>query len=372
MPIPHVLTETSASIFLDFVPYTVPSSHANWTQILEALNNPETTEDDIRPLLDVAKSVSDYTNGAVEYRDRALFYNGKPLDTPLTRRIISHMSSGLEGIAAPLIEFLKNVMQNPSRRSVLGLYDWVEKAGLPITPDGYVMAYKIVEENFLDCYTKTFDNTPGQIVEVARNEVDEDPDRTCSYGLHVCSASYLPKYGPSNKQVVIVKVNPADFVAVPRDYNTAKARVCRYEVLQAVPKETAAQFFPNAYVYSPEPEPTAKPSKFEVGQVWRDEDGDLITITVADEDGVEGELEGGGIMVYDANGANDYCNLIELVKDVIDWDAPIETVNGTPAFNLGYDSEEEYYRISIDNGGWFYLADGTHKYGFMPDLRNVR
>lgn len=373
MPIPHVLTETSASIFLDFVPYTVPSSHANWTQILEALNNPEITEDDLRPLLDVAKSVSDYMNGAVEYRDRALFFDGKPLDTPLTRRIVSHMSTGLEGLAAPLIEFLKNVMQNPSRRAVLGLYDWVEKSGLPITPDGHIMAYKIVEENFKDCYTKTFDNSPGQIVEVARNEVDEDPDQTCSYGLHVCSASYLPQYGPSNKQVVIVKVNPADFVAVPRDYNTAKARVCRYEVLQAVPKETAAQFFPNAYVYSPEPE--VEPSKFKVGQVWRDAEGDLITITIVDDEGVEGNLEQGGAMEYNIDGSypyDDNCELVELVKDVIDWDAPIETVNGTPAFHLGYDSEEEYHRISIDNGGWFYLADGTHKYGFMPDLRNVR
>lgn len=328
MAIPYVLTETSASIFLDFVPYTVPTSHANWTQILEALNNPETTEDDIRPLLDVAKSVSDYMNGAVEYRDRALFYNGLPLDTPLTRRIVSHMSSGLEGIAAPLIEFLKNVMHNPSRRSVLGLYDWVEKSGLPITPDGHVMAYKIVEHDFKDCYTKTFDNSPGQVVEVPRNQVDEDPDETCSFGLHVCSASYLPQYGPSNKQVVIVKVNPADFVAVPRDYNTAKARVCRYEVLQAVPKETAAEFFPDAYVYDP-PVPEPEDEKvFKVGQVWRDGEGDLISITAVDEEGVEGLLEGGGAMEYNTDGSyayDDNCDLVELVEDVIDWDAPSKT-----------------------------------------------
>lgn len=255
MSVPFILTETSASVFLDFVPYTIPCTHPNWEKLLEALNNPDTVEGDIRPLLDVAKSVAEYMDGAVEYRDRVLFYKGKPVDTPLTRRIIQHMNANLPGLAAPLIKFFDNVMQNPSRRAVQGLYDWVERSGLPITPDGHIMAYKIVNHDFTDCYTGTFDNSPGKIVEVSRNEVDEDPDRTCSYGLHVCSSGYLPNYGPSDKQVVIVKVNPADFVAVPKDYSCAKARVCKYEVLQAVPKETAAQFFPNAYVYSPlEPE----------------------------------------------------------------------------------------------------------------------
>lgn len=318
MSIPFVLSNEAASVFLDFTPYTVPSSHPNWEKILEALASPTTTADDIRPLLDVAATVADYMNGAVEYRDRALFFDGKPIDTQLTRRILAHMNAGQEGLAEPLVEFLKRVMSNPSRRAVMGLYDWVEASGLPITPDGYIMAYKIVNEDFTDCYTRTFDNSPGKIVEVPRNQVDEDPDVTCSYGLHVCSAGYLPNYGPSNKQVVIVKVDPADFVAVPRDYRCAKARVCKYEVLQAVPKETAAQFFPNEYVYDPTPETE------------------------------------------------------------IDWDLPIETVDGRYAEvvrhrNAG-DCEDFDYVVDFlynSDGGWFYRADGTHIYGIQPDLRNI-
>jgi len=44
--------------------------------------------------------------------------------------------------------------------------------------------------------------------------------------------SYLPSYGTANgSRVMIVKVHPRDVVSVPTDYNFAKARCCRYEVV---------------------------------------------------------------------------------------------------------------------------------------------
>ena len=285
MSVPYVLTDTSASIFLDFVPFTVPMTHPNWDAIVEALNNVDTTEDDLRPLLDVASTVANYLMGeGVEYRDRALYFDGQAIDNGLTRRILQHMDAGQEGLAAPLVEFLKKVLENPSRRAVQGLYDWVAASGLPITPEGDVLAYKIVNHDFTDCYTNKFDNSPGKRVEVRRNEVDEDPDRTCSYGLHVCSAKYLPEYGPSDRAVVIVKIHPKDFVAVPRDYNTAKARVAGYDVLTQVPTETAATFFPNAHVFDWS---QWKPD-FEVGQVWLNRGGEEVTITIIDDDNNSG------------------------------------------------------------------------------------
>ncbi|CAM6053339.1 unnamed protein product [Sphagnum tenellum] len=46
--------------------------------------------------------------------------------------------------------------------------------------------------------------------------------------------SYLPSYGSSDgNTIVIVKIDPADVVSVPVDYNCAKMRICRYEVLSA-------------------------------------------------------------------------------------------------------------------------------------------
>jgi hypothetical protein len=50
--------------------------------------------------------------------------------------------------------------------------------------------------------------------------------------LHFCSQDYLPHFGNGyDSRVVIVKINPADVVSIPSDYNNAKGRACRYEVV---------------------------------------------------------------------------------------------------------------------------------------------
>jgi hypothetical protein len=66
-----------------------------------------------------------------------------------------------------------------------------------------------------------------------RNRVNEDKDQTCSSGLHFCSREYLPHYGSAEGgRVVVIKINPQDVVAIPSDYENAKGRCCRYEVLR--------------------------------------------------------------------------------------------------------------------------------------------
>ena len=80
------------------------------------------------------------------------------------------------------------------------------------------------------------DNSPGKIVEMARNEVDDNMHNTCSTGLHFCSKEYLDHFGKvrdgkKKDRVVILKINPADVVSIPADYNSTKGRACRYEVI---------------------------------------------------------------------------------------------------------------------------------------------
>jgi hypothetical protein len=64
-----------------------------------------------------------------------------------------------------------------------------------------------------------------------RNAVDDNKDQTCSTGLHFCGLSYLDHFGGSDSRTVIVKIDPADVVSIPSDYNGAKGRACRYEVI---------------------------------------------------------------------------------------------------------------------------------------------
>lgn len=131
-------------------------------------------------------------------------------------------------------------MSNPSKRAVTELYGFLEKNSLPITPDGHFLAYKKVRDSFLDVHSGKFDNSVGKVVEMERNKVDDDKNNTCSTGLHFCGMSYLNSFG--GERTVIVKINPRDVVSIPTDYNEAKGRACRYEVIGELGVEAEEAF----------------------------------------------------------------------------------------------------------------------------------
>ena len=150
----------------------------------------------------------------------------------------------------PMVRFMENLMQNPSKRSVDQVYGFLEKNSLPITEDGYFLAYKKVRTDYLDIYTGTVDNSIGQVVQMDRNLVDDNPESHCSTGLHFCSESYLNGFGGGGDPVMILKINPADVVSIPTDYNGAKGRCMRYEVVAQVngdPKDAFASVVNGEY-----------------------------------------------------------------------------------------------------------------------------
>ena len=63
-----------------------------------------------------------------------------------------------------------------------------------------------------------------------RNEVDDNPDNTCSSGLHVAAYNYAKSF--SSGHLVEVEINPEDVVAVPNDYDGEKMRVCKFKVVK--------------------------------------------------------------------------------------------------------------------------------------------
>jgi hypothetical protein len=141
------------------------------------------------------------------------------------------MSKGLP--FQPLVNFLNNIMENPSMQSQKELYDFLEPEHLPITEDGFFLAYKAVRSDFKDKYRGVFDNSVGQVCEMQRAKVDDDRGRGCSNGLHAGALNYVANYGSleAGDRIVIVKINPKDVVSVPSDSNCEKLRTCRYEVV---------------------------------------------------------------------------------------------------------------------------------------------
>ena len=228
MAYPYIIQGKNIVMVIGNKSHTFSDTHMFYDRIKQAIK--DDAWDQVDDLIDPKRTVVNYGNGNIEIQGETLYWKGKVLHTSLTMRIIKMFQEGFS--IEPMVLFMENLMQNPSKRAVDELYGFLEKGELPITPDGHFLAYKKVRSDYFDIHSGTFDNSVGQICEMERNEVDDNRDRTCSSGLHFCSQSYLPHFGySSNNRVMILKINPRDVVSIPADYNDAKGRCARYEVV---------------------------------------------------------------------------------------------------------------------------------------------
>lgn len=180
-----------------------------------------------------------------------------------------------------LLKFWENLKQNPSFNSRKMLFKFLEHNGHPITTDGCFIAYRSVTSDFKDHHTKKMDNSVGRIVEVSRDEVDDNPNNTCSHGLHVATWSYASDFG-SDRVMVEVKIRPQDVVAVPTDYNGTKMRVSRFEVLSVCEAPRM-----NEAVYRPEPV-MAMMDEYEEDEYLEEEED---SFDFSDDDGFDADNE---------------------------------------------------------------------------------
>ena len=126
-----------------------------------------------------------------------------------------------------LLNFLKNLSQNPSEIAKKELYNFCMNNGLPITPAGTILMYKWVKTDYLDAYTGTLLNKPGVIVWQKRELCDLDSNNSCSTGLHLASFGY----GKFSDKLLVTEMNPADCIAVPDKYANNKLRCTAYKIL---------------------------------------------------------------------------------------------------------------------------------------------
>jgi hypothetical protein len=227
MSYPFILQGSNVTVVIDGKPHTISKTHVTYQKVVDAIKANDW--DTVKNIIDPVKVVLNYGAGNVSIQGDKLFWKGQPFAGVLATRMIQMLQDGFT--VEPMVNFMHNLMKNPSKRSVDELYGFLEKNNLPLTPDGYFLAYKKVRRDFKDIHSGTMDNSPGTVVEMERNQVDDNKDQTCSTGLHFCGLSYLDHFGGSDSRVVIVKIDPADVVSIPSDYNGAKGRACRYEVI---------------------------------------------------------------------------------------------------------------------------------------------
>ena len=285
MSVPFMWVDGNLTLVLNNRTYQVLPDHINYKMILEAL--PTATSDELLEIVDIEKAVSTFSDGLVEIKNGKVMYEGEEVHGSISKRILEFMSKGLP--FQPLVNFLNNLMENPSMQSQKELYDFLEHEHLPITEDGHFLAYKAVRSDFKDKYRGVFDNSVGQVCKMTRAKVDDNRARGCSDGLHAGALNYVAGYGSleAGDKIVIVKINPSDVVSVPSDCNCEKLRTCRYEVVGEYQGELLKPLYSADFTeddYSDEDDD--HDSDYDWG--WNDDEEDVDAAYYEDEDDTDG------------------------------------------------------------------------------------
>lgn len=217
---------------------TARNDHPHWNDILIAFRAND--EKALRNLLSMKAVVANYTNDDITVDGTGVIYRGHPMHGVDSDRVLAFLKEGLP--YAPIANYMARKMKNPSARAITEMYNFLEHRSMPLTPEGKIIAYKGVQEDFYSINGNKETvviqgkvNEKGQIlneigvtIEVERSSVDDNYQVGCSFGLHAGSLSYAKNWG---SKVILVEIDPADVVSVPSDCNCEKLRCCKYKVI---------------------------------------------------------------------------------------------------------------------------------------------
>jgi len=341
--LPYNLSEDAVVVFYEGKPYSVRKDNINYLPLRDAIF--EGRFDDVPQYLDIAKAVEDFVEGDVEVRDEVVYYKGKHrLHGVVVDKLLEMLRSGMKD-STPITNFISALMQNPSSNSVDQLYTFLGYKSLPITPNGKVLGYKGVKDDF---YSTTGNadtivlqgttnelhqifNGVGETIEVQRRCVDDNKDHHCSHGLHVGSYDYANSWAGEGGRLLLVEFDPQDAVSVPTDCNFQKLRVSKYKVVSDI---TDSREELNKAVYE-----ANKPIYDSVSDCCDDEDCDYD----CDVD-MESNLDDGSGIEYD----ND--NWEQLGEEVLEED----------------NSNLNLVHLSISN-----YIENKHHVGVNPTLKHI-
>jgi hypothetical protein len=132
--------------------------------------------------------------------------------------------------------FLAKCAAMPNRQhSVDDLMRFLEKGDLPLTEDGSIIAYKLLNTQnhangtFADVHSGNVYQSVGDYVCVDESLVDLNRRNDCSNGLHIARRGYLRSF--TGDACVLCKIEPEDVMVVPHN-----VRVKGYHILALLSK----------------------------------------------------------------------------------------------------------------------------------------
>lgn len=258
----HLVSPNGILIFTGGKQYQVASDHPNFSLIRERLAKKDYSE--IPDLVDTRNAIRRWfaANPRVSFVNDRVAVDGVAFSDAVTAKVFNMLEAGNDATA--LINFLVKVRRNPSAVSQAELLLFCEANNFMIHEDGDILAYKSVRNDWFDAHSGSVFNKPfalmtedervkyaagvsvtnasggaestvttrtttgRTIVSTPRFMVDDERERTCSFGLHFAAYDYARGF---SQNLLLIKVDPADVVSIPSDYNNQKGRCARYEVV---------------------------------------------------------------------------------------------------------------------------------------------
>jgi hypothetical protein len=230
MPTPsYTITNDNITVVVDGRVVTVRRGAVNFDAARNAVLNEQW--DGIERILVPGHAVERWLGNGFAFVNGHITYGDDRVDARLSDRLVRMAESGDDPTA--WMKFWRRLQNNPSMRSVEQLYGFLANKGIPIDAEGYILAYKSIRPDWKDHHTGTCDNSVGNVLQMPRNKISDDPGQACHYGYHVGALEYASTFGGSGDaiRIIICRVDPADVVCVPYDSSMQKVRVCKYEVV---------------------------------------------------------------------------------------------------------------------------------------------
>lgn len=226
---------------------TIDGTNPNFGAIVAGVTSDSMSEEQFlrhaEPGIGISQKFAEVTD-RVRYVNGEVLFDGDVVDNSLTRHMLAKLHNGDEDWRN-LVAFMVNLSQNPNPKARANLYEWVERHGVVITPDGMMVGYKGVKSDGTSVHSgygivdgQVFENSTlphniGSVVEFPRSKVDES-STACSVGLHVGTYDYASRFA---QRLLTVHVNPRDVVGGGAIGDLSwKYRTCRYVVVDLAPE----------------------------------------------------------------------------------------------------------------------------------------
>lgn len=233
-----LITNNSVSVSFEGRNKIILKEDSRFEEVVDCIRNQDWVK--LEAALDKEKQVETYSNGRMRVVGGTVYITQDGAEFTVSHRlnttILFYVDQKLP--LDSLVNFALKLKANTSYHSTSQLFDYLDHNRFTLTNDGNFIAYKRVDNDFLDFHTHTFDNSPGKIVSMSRNNVDDNPEAHCSNGLHLGSFDFCKNsYHAGQGQLVMAEVDPKDVVSVPNDHNFQKIRVCCYRVVEVIEEE---------------------------------------------------------------------------------------------------------------------------------------